>query len=155
MKVLKQKEQMRNCPRSEGATKKGQLNATWDPGSISGPEKQCIGIADEICIRCVNSVLSRLTSQFGSLVHVRCSHLTIFHNHHGCNCGTSVTKPSERCLFALVGKILNLLPDDAVDSATRMVLVNALYFKGIWEDQFLVQDTTEKPFRVNKVGTLL
>uniref|UniRef100_A0A7N5P6V9 Serpin B10 n=1 Tax=Ailuropoda melanoleuca TaxID=9646 RepID=A0A7N5P6V9_AILME len=48
------------------------------------------------------------------------------------------------------GKIQNLLPDDAVDSATRMVLVNALYFKGIWEHQFFVQNTTEKPFRINK-----
>ncbi|KAM5304998.1 uncharacterized protein AAES06_000248 [Glossophaga mutica] len=48
------------------------------------------------------------------------------------------------------GKIPNLLPDDAVDSSTRMVLVNALYFKGTWEHQFLVQNTTEKPFRINK-----
>lgn len=48
------------------------------------------------------------------------------------------------------GKIQDLLPDDAVNSATRMVLVNAIYFKGIWEHQFLVQDTTEKPFRINK-----
>lgn len=55
------------------------------------------------------------------------------------------------CPFVLIGKIQNLLPDDAVDSATRMVLVNALYFKGIWEHQFFVQNTTEKPFRINKV----
>ncbi|XP_029778296.1 serpin B10 [Suricata suricatta] len=48
------------------------------------------------------------------------------------------------------GKIVNLLPDDAVNTTTRMVLVNALYFKGIWEYQFLVQNTTERPFRINK-----
>lgn len=64
-----------------------------------------------------------------------------------------VTILFETCPFALVGKILNLLPDDSVDPTTKMVLVNALYFKGIWEQQFLVQDTTEKPFRINKVGT--
>ncbi|KAM6218308.1 serpin B10 [Rhynchocyon petersi] len=47
------------------------------------------------------------------------------------------------------GKIPNLLPEDSVDSATRMVLVNALYFKGLWEQKFLVENTTEKPFRIN------
>lgn len=33
-------------------------------------------------------------------------------------------------LKARQGKILNLLPDDGVDSATRMVLVNVLSFEG-------------------------
>ncbi|KAL6030718.1 hypothetical protein STEG23_011367 [Scotinomys teguina] len=48
------------------------------------------------------------------------------------------------------GKIPNLLPDDSVDSKTKMVLVNALYFKGVWEHQFSAQNTTERPFRINK-----
>ncbi|XP_006837607.1 PREDICTED: serpin B10 [Chrysochloris asiatica] len=48
------------------------------------------------------------------------------------------------------GKILNLLPEDSVGPTTRMVLVNALYFKGMWEQQFSVENTTEKPFRINK-----
>ncbi|XP_048219398.1 serpin B10 [Perognathus longimembris pacificus] len=48
------------------------------------------------------------------------------------------------------GKILDLLPDGSVDALTRMVLVNALYFKGTWEQPFSAQNTTAKPFRVNK-----
>ncbi|XP_034369177.1 serpin B10 isoform X2 [Arvicanthis niloticus] len=48
------------------------------------------------------------------------------------------------------GKIPNLLSDDSVGSKTKMVLVNALYFKGTWEHQFSVENTTERPFRINK-----
>ncbi|XP_006892800.1 PREDICTED: serpin B10 [Elephantulus edwardii] len=47
------------------------------------------------------------------------------------------------------GKIPNLLSEDAVGSTTRMVLVNALYFKGLWEHKFSAENTTEKPFRIN------
>ncbi|XP_036593869.1 serpin B10-like [Trichosurus vulpecula] len=51
------------------------------------------------------------------------------------------------------GKIVKLLPDDSIDSMTRLVLVNAMYFKGKWKEQFNPEDTTEKPFRVNQTTT--
>ncbi|XP_043835262.1 serpin B10 isoform X2 [Dromiciops gliroides] len=49
------------------------------------------------------------------------------------------------------GKIVKLLPDDSIDSMTRLVLVNAVYFKGKWKEEFKPKDTIEKPFRVNKL----
>ncbi|NXG14643.1 SPB6 protein, partial [Grallaria varia] len=51
------------------------------------------------------------------------------------------------------GKIQNLLMEGVVDSLTRLVLVNAIYFKGNWEKQFKKGRTTERPFRVNKNET--
>ena len=44
------------------------------------------------------------------------------------------------------GRIKDLLPPDAVNSATRLVLVNAVYFKGLWESQFKPEATLELPF---------
>ncbi|KAM4687585.1 serpin B6-like isoform 2-T2 [Discoglossus pictus] len=51
------------------------------------------------------------------------------------------------------GKIQNLLPSDSVDALTRMVLVNAIYFKGNWANQFEKNSTREMPFRLNKNET--
>ncbi|NXP09363.1 PAI2 inhibitor, partial [Thinocorus orbignyianus] len=47
------------------------------------------------------------------------------------------------------GKIKNLLPPGSVDSLTRLVLTNALYFKGNWATQFKAEATRQRPFRVN------
>jgi serpin B len=47
------------------------------------------------------------------------------------------------------GKITNLLPQGAVNPATRLVLVNAIYFKGRWEKPFRPQATTDAPFHVS------
>ncbi|NXG78869.1 SPB6 protein, partial [Baryphthengus martii] len=51
------------------------------------------------------------------------------------------------------GKIQNLLAKGILDSQTRLVLVNAIYFKGNWEKQFDKGKTTERPFQINKKET--
>ncbi|NXG14651.1 SPB10 protein, partial [Grallaria varia] len=51
-------------------------------------------------------------------------------------------------LFSL-GKIQNLLPPGSVDSLTRLVLINALYFKGNWATKFEAEATRQRPFRIN------
>lgn len=51
------------------------------------------------------------------------------------------------------GKIPELLAMGVVDSMTKLVLVNAIYFKGLWEEKFMKQDTTDAPFRLNKKNT--
>lgn len=44
------------------------------------------------------------------------------------------------------GKIEDLLPEGVLDALTRMVLVNAIYFKADWETQFDPDNTAEAPF---------
>ncbi|XP_030340627.1 serpin B10-like [Strigops habroptila] len=47
------------------------------------------------------------------------------------------------------GKIQNLLPPGSVDSLTRLVLINALYFKGNWATKFEAEATRQRPFKIN------
>ncbi|XP_076429244.1 serpin B9 [Peromyscus maniculatus bairdii] len=48
------------------------------------------------------------------------------------------------------GKIPELLSGDSVNSETRLVLVNALYFKGKWHQPFHEDCTIEMPFKINQ-----
>ena len=45
-------------------------------------------------------------------------------------------------------KIVELIPRDVLDSLVRLVLVNAVYFKGDWAVQFDPAHTHEAPFRL-------
>ncbi|XP_052012766.1 leukocyte elastase inhibitor A-like [Apodemus sylvaticus] len=51
------------------------------------------------------------------------------------------------------GKIPDLLAEDMVDEDTKLVLVNAIYFKGMWAEKFMTKDTKDAPFRLNKKDT--
>lgn len=47
------------------------------------------------------------------------------------------------------GKIKDLLPHSAVGPLTRLVLTNAIYFKGNWEEPFKKSDTRDQPFHAD------
>uniref|UniRef100_H0X0I8 Serpin domain-containing protein n=1 Tax=Otolemur garnettii TaxID=30611 RepID=H0X0I8_OTOGA len=51
------------------------------------------------------------------------------------------------------GKIPELLAEGVVDSMTKLVLVNAIYFKGNWQNRFTKKATANAPFRLNKKDT--
>ncbi|XP_078686714.1 leukocyte elastase inhibitor-like isoform X5 [Branchiostoma floridae x Branchiostoma belcheri] len=46
-------------------------------------------------------------------------------------------------------KIKDLIPAGAVDAMTRLVLVNAIYFKGNWDKQFKAEMTQDMDFNIN------
>jgi len=52
------------------------------------------------------------------------------------------------------GKITDLISAGDLDAMTRLVLVNAIYFKGLWKNQFDPLMTKEKDFHLNKKDTV-
>ncbi|XP_039544839.1 leukocyte elastase inhibitor-like isoform X1 [Pimephales promelas] len=50
-------------------------------------------------------------------------------------------------------KIKDLVPQGAIDAMTRLVLVNAIYFKGNWEKKFPKETTSDGQFKLNKNQT--
>ncbi|XP_060547124.1 leukocyte elastase inhibitor-like [Pantherophis guttatus] len=68
---------------------------------------------------------------------------------------TQASEDSRRHINAWVeektsGKIQDLLVPGIIDSLTKLVLVNAIYFKGNWANKFNKDHTEEKPFWINK-----
>uniref|UniRef100_A0A8C8SY69 Serpin domain-containing protein n=1 Tax=Pelusios castaneus TaxID=367368 RepID=A0A8C8SY69_9SAUR len=51
------------------------------------------------------------------------------------------------------GKIKDLFPPNALSAATKLVLVNAVYFKGQWAVEFKKENTRESPFHINKTAS--
>lgn len=51
-------------------------------------------------------------------------------------------------------KIQDLIPPGVIDAYTRLILTNAIYFKGDWAVQFDEKDTQEADFKVNSEKTV-
>src|SRR5215831_16500503 len=51
-------------------------------------------------------------------------------------------------------RIRDLLPSGSLDSSVRLVLVNAVYFKGKWKQQFDKAVTKNEPFHVSPTTTV-
>jgi len=51
-------------------------------------------------------------------------------------------------------KIQNLIPSGIIQPLTKLVLTNAVYFKGEWVKQFNKNDTREENFRTSNGGTV-
>lgn len=51
-------------------------------------------------------------------------------------------------------KIQNLIPSGVIKTTTKLVLTNAVYFKGEWVKQFNKNDTKEEDFRTSNSGTV-
>ena len=52
------------------------------------------------------------------------------------------------------GAIQNLIPNGTLNPSTRAVLVNAIYFHGMWAQKFNKANTTSQNFYVNKSSTV-
>lgn len=51
-------------------------------------------------------------------------------------------------------KIQNILPPGCIDEDTRMVLANAIYFKGLWDVPFEKTRTANQPFHISPTNQL-
>nr|XP_012420698.1 PREDICTED: serpin B9 isoform X1 [Odobenus rosmarus divergens] len=95
-------------------------------------EKTCefLSTFKESCLRFYHAELEQLS--FASAAEQCRKHIN-----------TWVSKKTE-------GKIRELLPSNSINANTRLVLVNAIYFKGRWNEQFNKMYTREMPFKINQ-----
>jgi serpin B len=102
------------------------------------------------------SVANRLWGQQG--FHFLPGFLAVTREHYGAELAqvdfARGTEPARQRINAWVqeqthGKIQDLIPPGVLDAMTRLVLTNAIYFKGEWTERFRKELTQVAPFRIS------
>jgi serpin B len=102
------------------------------------------------------SLANRLWGQEG--FHFLPGFLAVTREHYGAELAqvdfARRTEPARQRINAWVeeqtqGKIRDLIPPGVLDSMTRLVLTNAIYFKGVWTEPFKKEATQQAPFRIS------
>eukprot|EP00069_Balaena_mysticetus_P012436 bmy_21676T0 len=106
-------------------------------------------------LRTASRLFGEKTCEFLSIFKEAC--LWFYHTELEQLSFAKAAEPSRKRINAWVskkteGKIPELLPGNSIDEQTRLVLINTVYFKGRWNEQFNEAYTREMPFRVNQVG---
>ncbi|XP_036725046.1 serpin B9 isoform X3 [Balaenoptera musculus] len=104
-------------------------------------------------LRTANRLFGAKTCEFLSIFKEAC--LWFYHTELEQLSFAKAAEPSRKQINAWVskkteGKIPELLPGNSIDAQTRLVLINTVYFKGRWNEQFNEAYTREMPFRVNR-----
>jgi serpin B len=126
----------------------GLAALTQELAGLAGPVTVA-GKAGEIALDPANQL-------FGDQeIHWRQGFLTVLAKEYGAGMRTVDFRHDAQGARALVndwaaqqthGRIPDILPSDAVDTLTRLVLVNALYFKAPWDVPFEKESTRPGPF---------
>ena len=117
--------------------------------ALTGPVAQADGTADEILLATANQLFGDAHTQWGK------AFLTVLAKEYGAGMRTVDFRSAYEAARQLVNqwtahethdRIPTILPPGSVDASTRLVLVNALYFKAPWSDPFEKTATSQKPF---------
>jgi serpin B len=117
--------------------------------SLAGPVKRADGTSDEIALAGANQLFGDGQTEWGK------AFLTVLAKEYGAGMRTVDFRGAAEPARVLInrwtsgqthGRIPAILPPGVVDSTTRLVLVNALYFKASWADPFQKVTTSPRPF---------